>query len=59
VHNNDRSMPWKNDVRAARELGHMQPESAAHPVKNGTDLAFRYSVPTSNAGHIPASSFAR
>jgi hypothetical protein len=59
VHNNDRSMPWKNDVRAAREPGHMQPESAAHPVKNGTDLAFRYSVPTSNAGHIPASSFAR
>jgi hypothetical protein len=59
VDNNYRSMPWKNDIRAAGELGHMQPESAAHPVKNGTDLSFRYSVPTANAGHIPASSFAR
>jgi len=59
MYNNDGSMPWENDVGTPRQSGHMQPESAAHPVKNGTDLAFRYSVPTSNAGHVPASSFAR
>jgi hypothetical protein len=59
VHNNDGSMPWENDVRAAGECGDVEPESTAYPVKNGTDLAFRHCVPTSNAGHVPASSFPR
>ena len=59
VNNNDGSISCENDIRTAREPDSVQPESAAHPVKNGPHLAFRDGVSTSNAGHIPASSFAR
>jgi hypothetical protein len=55
VYSNDGSMPWEDNVRAAWQAGYVQPEAASHPVENGPDLAFRYSVPTSNPGHVPAS----
>jgi hypothetical protein len=59
MYNDDGSMSSENDVGAAWELSRMQPEAEAQSVENGTYLAFRYGVPTSNHGHVPASAFAR
>jgi hypothetical protein len=58
VHQYDGSMPWENYIRTAGKAGNMQPKAAANPVENGAYLALRCGVPTSNPGHVPASSFA-
>jgi hypothetical protein len=59
IYDYNRSISWKNNVRTAWESVYVKPEPTAHFVKNRPHLALRGRVPTANAGHIPAATFAR